>query len=262
MKHLILALSLLASNLNAIEYRVDDKTCGNISHSLESEACVLDLSHLNIRKRILVMSQSDLKSIYTNIQIGDFVEIENSSLNEITNEEVIQVLNFEDFNNPISSYFYNEFSIQKINLNSDNKNIFCEAKKEYVNGMDVNFQMGGEVNLFENGYINIRNLNIKTDIIHSNFYDSYSKASFYKNTVVNKMDYKPTKYKNHAKFNLYYDLGPEQYNAFGELDIILPLDQLHTKSQTKTFKAFLIMTAIEDHWGGTIDMECKLVNKR
>jgi len=57
--------------------------------------------------------------------------------------------------------------------------------------------------------------------------------------------YKPIKYKNHVKFEL--------PSKSGKVDFIYP-EKLGTK---KKFKAHLVLTWIEDHFGGTAHVYCQ-----
>ena len=72
-------------------------------------------------------------------------------------------------------------------------------------------------------------------------------------TIINKKSYNPRVYKNHIKFESIYS----RY-IFGSLDLILPKNKLNKNNMNKAFTGFMIMTAMEDHWGSTIQLNCTL----
>jgi len=70
-------------------------------------------------------------------------------------------------------------------------------------------------------------------------------------TIKNKLNYNPRVYTNHVKFEDLYSR-----EIFGFLDLILPNKSLSQKDEV--FTGFMIMTAMEDHWGSTVQLECRL----
>ena len=71
-------------------------------------------------------------------------------------------------------------------------------------------------------------------------------------TTQNQVPYRPRKYKNHLKFPI--DLDSD--NTYGSFDFIFPNDELR-KGKSK-FSAHMIMTYINDHWGGTSTLDCEV----
>lgn len=70
--------------------------------------------------------------------------------------------------------------------------------------------------------------------------------------LVNLSTYRPRKYKNHIKLEIPFS----SFNmSYGQTDLILPkMDQIGGKTN---FTGFMIMTAIEDHMGDTIPLNCQ-----
>lgn len=73
---------------------------------------------------------------------------------------------------------------------------------------------------------------------------------------MNKRSYNPRKYRGYVKFEWIHK------DAFGEIDLLLPERELLTQSKRKRFRAFMIMTHMEDHWGGTIPVNCEILRSR
>lgn len=70
--------------------------------------------------------------------------------------------------------------------------------------------------------------------------------------VENKKDYKPRVYKGYAKFQ-----NPWK-KIFGYVDFIVPKNRLNNPEQEVMFSSFLIMSWMDDHWGGTINVLCSI----
>jgi hypothetical protein len=64
----------------------------------------------------------------------------------------------------------------------------------------------------------------------------------------------PYRYKNHSRFSVYFD--SDVGSGYGEFQYILPNDLMEQKS----FKAYIIMNHIDDHFGTTLPIECHHLN--
>lgn len=72
----------------------------------------------------------------------------------------------------------------------------------------------------------------------------WGKESIYDAKVKNDPDYRPTTYKNHARFGLPFKSG--------KVEFIFPENTGNKKNVT----SYLVLTHIDDHNGGTIEMKC------
>lgn len=71
--------------------------------------------------------------------------------------------------------------------------------------------------------------------------------------VENKKNYRPRVYSGHAKFEKFTS------GFFGIVDFIVPHQSLLGENLTDTtFDGKFIMSWVEDHWGGTLFVECTL----
>jgi hypothetical protein len=71
-------------------------------------------------------------------------------------------------------------------------------------------------------------------------------------------NYRPRVYKNHMKFSqLVHGDYQSEYNGFGDLDLIIPSEILLSK-KAASFTSYLIMTYMDDHFGGTISLNCEI----
>lgn len=65
--------------------------------------------------------------------------------------------------------------------------------------------------------------------------------------------YRPRKYKDHIKLEIpFSDFGM----SFGETDLIFP--KLELVKGKENVAAYLVMTAIEDHFGATVPLDCRV----
>lgn len=68
--------------------------------------------------------------------------------------------------------------------------------------------------------------------------------------IRNYQNYRPRVYKDHAKF------ADFAKGFFGLADLIIPHSDLLEGSEN--FQAHLILSWVDDHWGGTISADCKM----
>ena len=70
---------------------------------------------------------------------------------------------------------------------------------------------------------------------------------------INLRTYNPRVYTNHIKFDDIFSR-----DIFGEVDFILPQAELTTTDTINSFTGIMIMTAMDDHWGGTVELNCTI----
>ena len=87
---------------------------------------------------------------------------------------------------------------------------------------------------------------------------SWSRGMREVENLSNNVNYRPRVYKEHMKFSQWIngDYGTE-YDGFGELDLIIPTKVLLEEKASK-FTSYLIMTYMDDHFGGTISLNCEI----
>ena len=79
-------------------------------------------------------------------------------------------------------------------------------------------------------------------------------AQLYK-SLGNSLSYNPRKYKGHMKFSVYVD--DRDTKGYGYLDLIVPADKMLAAKKSE-FTGYLIMTWMDDHFGGTAKLNCKI----
>ena len=89
--------------------------------------------------------------------------------------------------------------------------------------------------------------------MESNFSYIWEEVNVFEENSIheNLKTYNPRVYKNHIKFNDIYEK-----RIFGLVDLIFPLKEITSPNNSLNFNAYTIMTAIGDHWGGTVALSC------
>jgi hypothetical protein len=94
--------------------------------------------------------------------------------------------------------------------------------------------------------------------MNEDFSDEWAKASINDEeyTINNYLKYNPRVYLDHIKFKNVYGS-----KVFGFIDLVLPKDSLNNIEENKDFNAYTIMTAMDDHWGGTVSLNCSITSE-
>jgi hypothetical protein len=143
-----------------------------------------------------------------------------------------------------------------LNTSVHAKLLSCE-NQDFYDGhfMWAKVSLSGILTKTEDGY----NLShVKFDYIlsmHSDFEYAWAEGNYYDPTysINNYAKYNPRVYFGHVKFKDLY-----ARRVFGEVDFIVPEDKLNTTENHTSFNAYTIMTAMDDHWGGTVTLNCTL----
>lgn len=74
--------------------------------------------------------------------------------------------------------------------------------------------------------------------------------------LANEPNYSPRKYKDHMKFQVWVNAS-EPGSGFGDLDLIVPQKEIMA-AKAADFTGYLIMSWIDDSWGGTVKLDCSI----
>jgi hypothetical protein len=137
-----------------------------------------------------------------------------------------------------------EIKLSCVNMNYDDGS-FMYAKVLIDSKIEVN-----------EGNYKLKNINLSYLLsMEEDFSDEWAAASIQDQeyTITNYQNYNPRVYKDHIKFkNIYGN------KVFGFIDLIIPTAALTNTEENKLFKSYTIMTAMDDHWGGTVPLDCSI----
>jgi hypothetical protein len=76
--------------------------------------------------------------------------------------------------------------------------------------------------------------------------------------------YAPRVYKDHLQFSPnfiapQYDIETYEGHLQGDLKLIIPEKVFQSPLYNRIFKAYAILTSIDDHWGDTVELECRVL---
>jgi hypothetical protein len=134
----------------------------------------------------------------------------------------------------------------------------CEQfEGEETQGMIVKAIVLADINVNGDKDVELKNLDTTYEILDG-YDDDYfwSKGQGVSESVSNYKHYNPRKYKGHMKFS--YGVYGAIASGYGDLDLIVPAKELVSNQKGSTFTSYLIMTYMDDHFGGTISLNCSI----
>tara|TARA_Y100000768_G_C23700898_1_gene551309 strand:+ start:139 stop:672 length:534 start_codon:yes stop_codon:yes gene_type:complete len=131
-----------------------------------------------------------------------------------------------------------------------------QAKGWETNEMFVKASLAAKLEILSNKNVLLQNLTLSYSI-HDDKLSSYawSEGQSHFTSVNNNPNYTPRKYLNYFQFQTY--ISSHDSLGYGYIDILLPKEAIMT--QQESFNAYLQMTGMDDHFGGTIKIYCRLL---
>ena len=136
----------------------------------------------------------------------------------------------------------------------------CEQKTGWeTQDLYVKAQTSSEIEIISEKEVNLKNFKVEYSLIYDlNEPNSvWSQGSSFESIIPNMENYNPRKYKNHMKFSMSVSNGTSE--GYGYLDLIVPTETLINLDDSKEFKSYLIMSWMDDHFGGTALLNCKII---
>jgi hypothetical protein len=142
---------------------------------------------------------------------------------------------------------------------------FAFSKEAKLSCVNMNFYDGSfmyakvliesNIEINEESY-KLKNLNLSYLLsMEEDFSDEWASAIIndQEYSIGNLESYNPRVYKDHIKFkNIHGD------KVFGSIDLIIPVEVITNIEENKVFNSYTIMTAMDDHWGGTVSLDCSI----
>lgn len=262
----LLITTLLMSNIafaTPVQIRITDHICGEIDPFIIGDACLVQGTSEKKNYALVIDMDEYYYSSLSEIEINDIITVDDTYLELIEDIDTINEMR-DFFDITYIKFYYFELlfptdsviSIEKAKLESV-FNLNCHNSGFYDGSFmyaKINFKSTLKV-ISNNSYIlSAPSFNYVLSM-NEDFTDIWASAnvSDKNENFVNLGTYNPRVYFGHSKFDDIFSRS-----IFGEVDFILPKEELNTTESKKSFTAYMIMTAMDDHWGGTVDLDCTI----
>ncbi|WP_127716320.1 hypothetical protein [Halobacteriovorax sp. HLS] len=144
-----------------------------------------------------------------------------------------------------------------LTMNLHGATLNCVQNGQETQGMLVKAEVDGDFSVVSKKEVIFTHVTFDYTIDEGEHY-SWSKGRETLSNLVNKLNYRPRKYIGHLKFSVLVNgYDREEYPGFGYLELIVPSDKI-TSFTSESFTSYLILTSMDDHFGGTISLDCKI----
>lgn len=243
--------------------RVTDHICGEIDPFIIGNACLIQGSSDKRNFALIIDMDEYYYSSLADSDTNDIITIDDTYLEKIIDTKTINEVNNYFIINDSKHYYYRLLfptdsvkSLSKAKVENTFK-LNCSNTKGYDDHFmyySIAFESSLEI-LSNNTYILSApsfNYILSLDLDMNDVWAS--EKLIQKNTrFTNLRTYNPRVYFGHIKFNNIFSR-----DIFGEVDFILPENALQTTDSEKSFTSYMIMTAMDNHWGGTINLNCTI----
>jgi hypothetical protein len=136
--------------------------------------------------------------------------------------------------------------------------LICEQLEgDGSQGFTVTAEIKGEFQVLGDNKAVFEQLDTQYQILEGGLgSEAWSRGTSVETDLANKENYRPRVYTGHMKFSYY--VGSNSSEGFGDLDLIVPSEELTAAVSGSTFTSYLIMTYMDDHYGDTISLNCKI----
>lgn len=255
MKTLFILLSLITSiSASAEQYRLKDSLCGEIDPFVIGDACVLVLENKGTES-VLITDVDFMVSLSEKELIkGEFFDLDLKAVEAVdkkTANQMKQVLTRSMNLTRKAKFFYldNNEGLKALDIELKTRKITCEANNVSGDGfLDATISFSATLEVYEN-FSNLKDL--KFQYLLSDNGDTWSEGDTSIDSLFNSIQYNPQVYVGYDKFNFWLS---SRSRGFGEFDLVIPVKRIIDNDQA--FSAQVIMTAIDDHHGDSVSIEC------
>ncbi len=255
MKTLLILLSLLVSiSADAEQFRLKDSLCGEIDPFIIGDACVLVLE--NKGKESVLISDVDFMVSLSEKDLtnGDFFDLDLQAIEAVdkkTANQMNQVL-YRSMNlSRKAKFFYLDHNegLNRLDVQLKTRNITCEANNVSGDGfLDSTIYFRADLETY-GSFSSLKNLKFNFKLTDGD--DTWSEGDTSFASLTNSIHYNPYVYHGHDKFNFWLS---SRSRGFGDFDLIIPVNRIIDNSEA--FSAQVIMTAIDDHHGDSVSVDC------
>tara|TARA_R110000868_G_scaffold242548_1_gene498073 strand:- start:41779 stop:42549 length:771 start_codon:yes stop_codon:yes gene_type:complete len=252
---LTITLSLFSLVTLADSYRLKDSLCGEIDPFVIGDACVLSLEARG-QHYILIADEDFMVSLAEKELVsGDIYELKASAIAAVSQREdrlMRQALERTmQFTKKTKFFYLDDNSGLTLSLQPKQIITFSCAPEHaggdsYFNTL-INFK--GSL-IKQSGFSKLQNINFDYTVLDGD--DIWTRGSFQTKELNNFVNYRPRVYTNHDKFSF----TANDRHSFGYFDLIMPKS---ITQDTVDFTIYVIMTAIDDHYGDTVAVECSVL---
>lgn len=265
-----LGLLLLFTGINSFaqidDVRVSEFYCTQIDPDYFGDICVL--SGASNKKRYNVLLNFKHYSKYAKLlKPGDIVHLNTQSLEGVSLANLdynVQNEYWNLFGYVRSNIFHVDIpgAITKISLTQElyDLEIKCHNHNIHVNNFLYGYiSVVGRVSVKTLSTYELSNIELDYQLkMDESSEEIWSEGLFMDKdySVMNMYHYNPFKYKNHIKFP-----GLYSHKGVGEIDLIIPAKTLDSLDSTENFTGIIILTAINDHAGGSVQVKCSATKR-
>ncbi|MBH48111.1 MAG: hypothetical protein CME71_08070 [Halobacteriovorax sp.] len=256
MKLLIaLSFTLLTLSTYADSFRLKDSLCGEIDPFVIGDACVLSLEARG-QHYILIADVDFMVSLAEKELVrGDVYELEQGAIAAVSQREdrlMRQALTRSiKFDKKTKFFYLDDNSGLTLSL-QPKQTIQFSCAPEYAGGdsyFSTMINFNGSLTK-QSGFSKLQNIDFSYTVLDGD--DIWTRGSFQAEELTNYVNYRPRVYTQHDKFSF----TANDRNSFGYFDLIIPKN---ISQDTTAFTIYVIMTAIDDHYGDTVAVECSVL---
>lgn len=136
----------------------------------------------------------------------------------------------------------------------------CEQNAGWqTQDMYVKANINAQIEVLSQVEVNLKDLEVTYKIVDGPEESEYvwSEGKYPAEDTSNTIGYNPRKYKNHMKFEM--SVVGSGSDGYGYLDLIIPTKKLIQLDDSEPFKSYLILTWMDDHFGGTAQVNCQIL---
>tara|TARA_R110000868_G_scaffold248282_6_gene504674 strand:+ start:2640 stop:3410 length:771 start_codon:yes stop_codon:yes gene_type:complete len=250
-----LTITLLSFSSFAQDYRLKESLCGEIDPYVIGDACVLSLEARG-QHFILIADEDFMVSLAEKeLESGSIYNLIQSAITPVSAKEdrlMRQALGRSIYFNKKTKFFFLDDN-QGLTLSEQPKNTLsfaCNPESTSSNSyLEATVSFNGELKK-QGDFTELLNMQFDYKILDGS--DIWSHGSYQSSHLSNAINYRPRVYTGHDKFSFSYN----SRTSFGYFDIIMPKN---IAADSKSFTTYVIMTAIDDHYGDTVAVECSVL---
>lgn len=245
-------LFLTSAYANSNLSRVEEVICGEFDSKELKEACLIVATSPQ-KTNLYITTMQDYTNANLQVRQGDFIDLSHNTPSVVRDLKVRVLAHKLTKNLPfhISEIYYLDYHAQAVSLSalSDVKTINCINDYFISDFMFGKIDFKAKLHFFQNNSYALKQTSLSYLLSQQeDLSDIWAKGSYSGGEFLNRYNYRPHVYKNHIKFG---DVFSKE--VFGTIDILIKKTDL----KKKNFKAIVILSNMDDHFGDTVEVSCQ-----
>ncbi len=251
---IILSTLFLSLSAYADRYRLKDSLCGEIDPFVIGDACVVVLEKKGVETVLITDEDFMVQMSEKELNKGDFFNLDHSSIEAVdkkTSKLMKEALRRTVNLSHKAKFFYldDNQGLQQIDTPLKTRLLSCSANRVSGDGfLDATIKFSATLESLGD-FSTLKN--IKFEYVLDDRGDVWSEGETSIERLNNYINYNPRVYIGHDKFSFWLS---SRSRGFGEFDLIIPVKRII--DSTEAFSMQIIMTAIDDHHGDSVSIDC------